>query len=572
MEKQIENYSLEQKIKYRGKINLIVFDAFPKEYDIKSNEVFDIMIFKKDNEIINIYENNIENDKYFNVVVLNYDNKEDALIFLQLFIEKVKEDEIIRNYSDYPFFVFFKKNDFNKEILYSYYLEKIKEDKIGPYYDLKSHNIYFIKNKKEDIEKLINNDIINYFYEYQSHIIDCNPNKISILFMGPTGSGKSTFINYMLGKQRAYSSSVNYLKSRGGEYIHSKYPISIIDTEGLELLSTDYQLKSIYKKISNEIIQEGKNNKIQIIFYLNPGPFNVNRDLDYLTIESLIKFEEYNILYYLIMTKDPEESSYYKDTSLRYLNRIIKTKKFDKLKTDLNEDQLIYCLERIKNKLEDRIFSVDVSKRESKTIDSLLNRVYEDLKIKKLYIEKLVKEYNEKRIIYIKLDYSEFSFIENGLSDIPFYIKNIFPIGKIDFDSIDVTRKNEALKVIEETKNVSGIKQLFFFFNKNNAEEKRKNMIQRILSIYDCKRLTIELIENKLLSKEKSEWFSKDEYTEDLGHKIINICEDEKKIEKYIINCGPFIGVIDEFGKYVNEFLNFRLNGQRIPYDCELNI
>ena len=67
------------------------------------------------------------------------------------------------------------------------------------------------------------------------------------------------------------------------------------------------------------------------------------------------------------MTKDPEESSYYKDTSLRYLNRIIKTKKFDKLKTDLNEDQLIYCLERIKNKLEDRIFSVDVSKRESKT-------------------------------------------------------------------------------------------------------------------------------------------------------------------------------------------------------------
>ena len=48
-----------------------------------------------------------------------------------------------------------------------------------------------------------------------------------MLFIGQVGSGKSTFINYLLGKQRAYSSLTNTFKSRGAIYNHSKFPILI---------------------------------------------------------------------------------------------------------------------------------------------------------------------------------------------------------------------------------------------------------------------------------------------------------------------------------------------------------
>ncbi len=53
--------------------------------------------------------------------------------------------------------------------------------------------------------------------------------------MGQTGCGKSTSINYLLGKLRAYFTSSNIFKSRGSVYGHSKYLISITDSEGFEL-------------------------------------------------------------------------------------------------------------------------------------------------------------------------------------------------------------------------------------------------------------------------------------------------------------------------------------------------
>ena len=49
-----------------------------------------------------------------------------------------------------------------------------------------------------------------------------------------------------MGKQRAYSSETNSLKSRGAIYNHSKFPILIQDTGGFDI-NYYHQDKSIHK-------------------------------------------------------------------------------------------------------------------------------------------------------------------------------------------------------------------------------------------------------------------------------------------------------------------------------------
>ena len=93
------------------------------------------------------------------------------------------------------------------------------------------------------------------------------------------------------------------------------------------------------------------------------------------------------------MTKDSEESPYFSKDEIKTFESLIRKKDFSKIKTDLKEENLSEYLERIKFKLRDRSFSVDAFKRDSQTIDSLLNKVYADLKIEKENNEKFIKEY-----------------------------------------------------------------------------------------------------------------------------------------------------------------------------------
>ena len=204
---------IKEKIKARGKIQLMYFEGFTKN-GIAFNESIERFQYKKEEDIINQYDNNIANNQYFNIIFLKYDNKEDAFEFIKLFIEKAEESCSAKNNNDYPFFVFFENPKFKKEILYSYYLEKTKKMEISRFYDLKSQNIYFVKTK-EDIENLISTEITNYYYEFdfKNNCPGINSNyKLEILFMGQTGCGKSTFINYLLGKLRAFSASMNNFK------------------------------------------------------------------------------------------------------------------------------------------------------------------------------------------------------------------------------------------------------------------------------------------------------------------------------------------------------------------------
>ena len=570
--------AIQKKIKLRGEINLIASENFIKKYGLKYDDKYiNYKPYKNEEDIINIYEKNIGDNKYFNLIFLEHDNKEDGFKFLETFIDTNKKNKIAKNNSDYPFFVFFESKFFNKEMLYLYYLENTKKKKISRFYDIKSHNIYFINSQKEEIEKLITTDIFNYYYELDNKN-DENHNfgfKIEMLFMGQTGCGKSTFINYMLGKLRAFSTSANFLKSLGGTYTHTIYPIIIKDSEGFELNSFQQEDK-IFKLIEKNIDDE-LNERTHIAFYLIPGPFNSNRDLDYSYIKSLIKLEQFNIHYYLIMTKDPEEDDMFSTFALRFIRLIIKNKDFEKINSDLPEKQLMELLRKVEKKLEFRIFSVDISKRESESVGNLLNQINEDLKTEKKNVEKFLDFLInlQKKGSNIQIDFSG-SEILNGEEkfEFPPELKNspFFSLKKFENDE---NRKKKAQKIIKEAQDVSSIRKLFLCYN-SRIKENRKNMMKEILSIYNCENLTIDLLEDKLSDEEQNQWFYQHDCTDALGDKIIKICEEQYKkndaIKRYIPYCREVVKSIDKFGEYVEDFVNFNLNGIKIPYDCELKV
>ena len=573
-DKEIE---IKKKIKMRGKIQLFHFENFFKLYKIDIKDTIDRIQYINDEDIIKIYENNIDNNKYSNVIFLNHSNKEDALTFIKLFIEKAEENCAAKNNSDYPIMVFFERESFTKEILYSHYLNSTKESNISRFYDLKSHNIFFIKDTKESIEDLLTKDITNYYYEFdfKSDINKLNKYKIEMLFMGQTGCGKSTFINYLLGKLRAFSASMNNFKSLGGIYTHTSYPISIKDSEGFEV-NSEAQQKKIFE-ILEKNFEEELNNRTHIAFYLIPGPYNSNRDLDYSCINSLIKLELYNIHYYLIMTKDPEEGKHFQKASIRFLNGIINNNDFQKINVKMDEEKLKNILENMKDKLKQRIFSVDVSKRESKTIAPLLEQIYEDLKVEKANNESFIKDLQIKKqkVSTFQIDFSGSQIKDNENNfKIPTSLENspFFNLKKFKNDN---RKRQQAEEIIKEAQNVSSIRKLFFCYN-SKIVDNRKKMLEKILEIYESKHLTIDLLEGQLSNEEKNEWFYQHDCTEKLGNKIIDICHEEYKkrdiADKYIDYCVGFNRSIDDFGRYIDEFTKFELDGIKIPYDCELKV
>ena len=445
--------AINEKVKVRGRIQLFLYENFIKQFGIKLSDAMERIQYKNEEEIINKYENNIDNNKYFNVIFFKYDNTEDAFAFLKEFIEKAAENAYAKNNSDYPFFIFFENKNFTKEILYSYYLENTKEMKIDRYYELKSHNIFFLKPKKEDIERLLGKDITNYYYEFD--------------FKSDSNEIKSTFINYLLGKLRALSTSVNSFKSLGGTYTHTKYPLSIKDSEGFEV-NSEKQEEKIFD-ILEKNIEEELDNRTHVAFYLIPGPFNTSRDLDYSYIGSLLKLEKYNIHYYLIMTKEQDEGDNFSKASIRFLNRIIKKQDYRKIKSDLGTDGLTSMLEKIKTKLTDRIFTVDVSKKESKSIGLLLNQIYNDLKEEKRNNEKFINELRTKREqgAVFKIDFSGSKIKENETNyEIPEEIKNS-PFFNMKKFGNDKSRRVSANKIIKEAQDVSSIRKFFFCYIEN---------------------------------------------------------------------------------------------------------
>ena len=195
------------------------------------------------------------------------------------------------------------------------------------------------------------------------------------MFIGFSGTGKSTMINEINGEKIAYSSSENQMKTslKGKKlvYKNGKYPILNQDTEGFEI-ANKAQIEQVNKNIDKNIGIH-LNNRVHIVIYLAKD----NRGLDNCDVPLLIKLHKMKILYYFIFPKKEGLTQLFQNKAKRLINTLINKIKNNEeevreLFKDDNKNETLKILKQIQNKLKETVFSGDILIPNSKGVIALL--------------------------------------------------------------------------------------------------------------------------------------------------------------------------------------------------------
>ena len=252
---------------------------------------------KKTQEIISIFTD-----------YMKLKNKSDSGKILIIFQDENSIDIVKKIYDKFykePIFVVFFATEDIKKVRKSINKQLSKLSSLKrPFVDI--DNFYFIENKTENYKKIII-PILKVFSYYNQlgdgffkDISDMNLNieglqeefkhlfqthYFNILLCGRTGTGKSTFINKIMGEKKSFTLKTKSAGTfRNNYYVHKKYPIKIIDVcgfaEGNEGKDNFQKMKSIYNKNLDNIMidqslsdifdfYEDKRNNIHLLLYFN---------------------------------------------------------------------------------------------------------------------------------------------------------------------------------------------------------------------------------------------------------------------------------------------------------------
>ena len=189
--------------------------------------------------------------------------------------------KLVKKFYENQFFILFFTNKeieiFRTEI--NSKLKKLKE-KYLCYFD--ANNIFVYKNSelgyKQSIISLVKvftyfNQLGDGFYR-QLKTKKCNieglddelnnlflTHYFNILLYGRTGTGKSSFINRIMGEKKSFTLKTKSIGTeRNNFYIHKKYPIKLIDVcgfaEGNETKENLAKINSIYKEGTSNIFYQ----------------------------------------------------------------------------------------------------------------------------------------------------------------------------------------------------------------------------------------------------------------------------------------------------------------------------
>jgi len=270
----------------------------------KYNKLIDKMIFLddklenskakieafKDRIKQNIEENDKKNIKFRNVLIFFDENN----------LYDTINDLIDKFYMEQIFIIIFSSNS---DLIKKIYQIKINERRKS-YFD--QNNIFIFKNESDEHKKIMIpilkifsyfNQLGDGFFKQLSDLGIKNENLehefkylynthyFNILLCGRSGTGKSTFINTIMGEKKSftlqYESAGTY---RSNYYIHKEYPIKIIDVcgfaQGSEVNENLERLNLIYNENSDNIIIDeyandsfsfygDKRNNIHLLLYFN---------------------------------------------------------------------------------------------------------------------------------------------------------------------------------------------------------------------------------------------------------------------------------------------------------------
>ena len=556
-------------------VYLLFTDNFPNEYRFKSNEFFNVFELKDDNSAFEQLKTNIEKDHLYNVILSGHKTVEEAYGLLKSFLDYNIKEEYYFDNSNYPFFIFLENEKLNKKTLYSYYLEKEKErTDLNDEFRIDSKIILFANASNNVKDKL--NKISNYYNRKNKGINNNNYTSpfIKIMYIGVTGTGKSTMINEMNGEKMSYSSSENHMKTRdttGGKKLlfkNSKYPILNQDTEGFEIGDN-----SQIEKVNNNILKNMGDNfkeRLHVVILL----FKNDRGLDNSDIALMAKLQEMKILYYALYPREDGKDNLFRGKAKRTINSLItklnsnSDQNISKLFSEFKDKKkLIVTLNLILKKSDTIIFSANILSKESKGKINLFNKIKDDLneiyKIHQKYINIIdqTNENKEKVIFGIggeivkKEDNTNYCKI---LDDSPFFF---------NFSIEDIKRK-EAEKLLEDC----DVSAAWLFFYNSRVESFRKQILEEIKKIYSEVNVETD-IDFKIFDNNES-WFYKTENTKEFIKKLIDFFDEKyrqlEKNKKYYSQCEKYNESIKKFEKYVEEFSNFKLNGETLLYDIDL--
>jgi hypothetical protein len=193
-------------------------------------------------------------------------------------------------------------------------------------------------------------------------------------------------INEFNGEKISYYFSENHVKTKGNLlFKNRKYQIINQDIEGFEI-ADNWQIGKVNDN-NNKNIGDNFNERLHIVIYLLEN----NRGLDKTDLPLIIKLHKMKILHYILWPKEDGKDEMLKGKANRLLisiKELIKNKdnEPEKIFQDFkNKKELIEIIEKINDRIEDKIFSANILAEKSKGRIRLLEQINKEL-IKVYYI------------------------------------------------------------------------------------------------------------------------------------------------------------------------------------------